>query len=401
MRLFLVEAITFGRKLKTPTMKRKSGSHSAFFSLPVLTVLVVLAGIFLALFATANPPGLGFAAFSNAAAEGKGPPKTAASTADARASRGDLAFKYDPTGHLDEHGYRPGGNTFARSGSGKSPGTRVARKGVWSSLGPPGGDVADAAVSTIDPNIVLAGIAPDSGFNGTLYRSGDGGNTWSEVPALAGTSVYDIEFATRGNAYSATLDSVWESSDGGLTWIAHNLGIGVNDQVLDVALDPSDPSILWAGIADAGGAQPVNVMRSTDGGATWINRTPPLGQPLSCQAIAVDPGDSNTVIAVFAGAFGGGQVWVTTSGGSSWTNRSAGLPNNPMRAVVYDGTRLLVAGGQLFGAQSVGLYESTNLGTTWTALHDNTWPRLVVFDVAVDSNDSQTTLVATDGTGVR
>src|SRR5437660_91463 len=133
--------------------------------------------------------------------------------------------------------------------------------------------------------VLLAGILPDSGFNGTLYRSGDGGNTWSEVPALAGTSVYDIEFAAGGNAYIGTLDSVWESSDGGLTWIAHSLGIGVNDQVLDVALDPSDPSILWAGIADASGAQPVNVMRSTDGGATWTNRTPPLGQPLSCQAI--------------------------------------------------------------------------------------------------------------------
>ena len=59
-------------------MKRKSGSQSAFFSLRVLTVLLVfLAGIFLALFATANPPGLGFAAFSNVAVKEKEPPKTA------------------------------------------------------------------------------------------------------------------------------------------------------------------------------------------------------------------------------------------------------------------------------------------------------------------------------------
>ncbi len=364
-------------------MKRKSGSQSAFFSLRGVTVLLVfLAGIFLALFVTANPPGL------------------AASTADARALRGDQALKYDPTRHLDEHGYRPSDITLARPASRESRGIRVPGNGAWSLLGPPGGDVADAAVSTVDPNIVLAGTAPDSSFNGTLYRSGDGGNNWSEVPALTGTSVYDIEFAAGGNAYIATLDSVWQSTDGGLSWIARNLGIGVNDQVLDVALDPSDPTILWAGIADASGAQPVNVMRSTDGGTTWANRTPPLGQALSCQAIAVDPGDSNTVIAVFAGAFGGGQVWVTTSGGSSWTNRSAGLPNNPMRAVVYDGTRLLVGGGQLFGTQNVGLYESINLGANWTALHDTSWPRLVVFDVAVDPADSQTILVATDGTGV-
>ena len=320
--------------------------------------------------------------------------------ADTQAAQGDLAFTVDPTRHLDEHGYRPSGLASARSRSGKSRDTGVTGDGAWSLLGPPGGDVADAAVSTVDPNIVLAGVAPDSSFNGSLYRSSDGGNNWSEVPALAGTSVYDIEFAAGGNAYIATLDSVRESSDGGLTWIPRNLGIGVNDQVLDVALDPSNPSILWAGIADASGTQPINVMRSTDGGATWTNRTPPLAQPLSCQAIAVDPGDSNTVIAVFAGAFGGGEVWVSTTGGSSWTNRSAGLPNNPMRAVVYDGTRLLVAGGQLFGSQNVGLYESTTLGASWTPLHDGTWPRLVAFDIAVDPADSQTILVATDGTGV-
>jgi photosystem II stability/assembly factor-like uncharacterized protein/cell division septation protein DedD len=385
---------------KTPAMKRKPGSQSAFFDLRVLVVLLLfLAGVFLALFAAANPLRPGFAAFSNAAAEGKRPPKKGANTADAGASRRDLAFTDGPARHLDEHGYRPG-NTFARPATGKSRSARATGNGAWSLLGPPGGDVADAAVSTVDPNIVLAGVAPDSGFDGALYRSADGGTTWSEVPALAGLSVYDIEFAAGGNAYIATLDGVWESSNGGLTWIAHNLGIGANDQVFDVALDPSNPSILWAGIADASGAQPINVMRSIDGGATWTNRTPPLGQALSCQAIAVDPGDSNTVIAVFGGAFGGGQVWVTTSGGSSWTNRSAGLPNNPMRAVVYDGTRLLVAGGQLFGSQSVGLYESTTLGATWTPLHDTSWPRRVVFDVAVDPNDSQTILVATDGTGV-
>jgi photosystem II stability/assembly factor-like uncharacterized protein len=106
------------------------------------------------------------------------------------------------------------------------------------------------------------------------------------------------------------------------------------------------------------------------------------------------------VIAVFGGDFGGGQVWTTTDGGDSWTNRSAGLPDNPMQAVVYDGSRLLVGGGQLFGSENVGLYRSTDLGATWTPLHDGTWPVLVVGGIAVDPNDAQTILVATDGSGV-
>jgi photosystem II stability/assembly factor-like uncharacterized protein len=260
--------------------------------------------------------------------------------------------------------------------------------------------VYDAAVSTANPDIVLAGIAPDGSFGGTLYRSSDGGNTWSEVPSLDGTSVFDIEFAPDGTAYLGTQDSIWKSTDGGLSWAVLNLGIGVNDQVFDVALDPSLPSTLWAAIADAFGSQPVNVMRSTDGGATWINRTPPLAQPISGRGIAVDPSDSNTVIAVFGGDFGGGQVWVTTDGGDSWTDRSAGLPDNPMQAVVYDGARLLVGGGQRFGSENVGLYQSTDLGAIWTALHDNTWPVLVVYAIAIDPSDAQTILVATDGSGV-
>jgi len=106
------------------------------------------------------------------------------------------------------------------------------------------------------------------------------------------------------------------------------------------------------------------------------------------------------VIAVFGGDFGGGQVWTTTDGGDSWTDRSAGLPGNPLNAVVYDGTRLLVGGGLLFGSQVVGLYESPDLGVTWTPLHDGTWPILVVEDIAVDSNDAARIFVAIDGGGV-
>ena len=277
---------------------------------------------------------------------------------------------------------------------------RPAGSGNWSSLGPPGGDVFDAAASTLDSNVVLAGIAPDGSFGGTLYRSTDAGNTWSEVLALDGISVFDIEFAFDGTVYIGTQDSVRRSTDGGMSWTLLNLGIGLNDQVFNVAFDPSNPLIIWAGIADASGAQPVNVMRSTDSGATWSNRTPPLAAPISCRGIAVDSTDSNTVIAVFGGDFGGGEVWTTTDGGDSWTDRSAGLPGNPLNAVVYDGTRLLVGGGLLFGSQFVGLYESPDLGVTWTALHDDTWPVLVVEDIAVDSSDSARIFVAIDGGGV-
>ena len=220
---------------------------------------------------------------------------------------------------------------------------------------------------------------------------------------LDGTSVFDIEFAPLPTTPPTwALRTVFgRSTDGGISWATLNLGIGLNDQVFDVAIDPSEPlQSSGLGSPTPFGSQPVNVMRSTDSGATWSNRTPPLAAPMSCRGIAVDPGNSNTVIAVFGGDFVGGQVWTTTDGGDSWIDRSAGLPGNPLNAVVYDGTRLLVGGGLLFGSQFVGLYESPDLGVTWTPLHDGTWPILVVEDIAVDSNDAARIFVAIDGGGV-
>ena len=322
-----------------------------------------------------------------------------AATANVQLNSKDATLGDSPHRHLDEKGNRANGIKPGPAVPARHQGERPAGNGAWVSLGPPGGDVFDVAASTVDANIVLAGLAPGGSFGGTLYRSSDGGNTWSEVPVLDGISVFDIEFAPDGTTYIGTQDSVRKSTDSGLSWVTLNLGIGANDQVFDVAIDPSDPSILWAGIADAAGSQPVNVMRSTDGGGTWTNRTPPHA-PMSGRGIAVDPNDSNTVIAVFGGDFGGGEAWVTTDDGDSWTDRSAGLPGNPLNAVVYDGTRLLVGGGLLFGSQFVGLYESPDLGITWTPLHDGTWPILVVEDIAVDPTDSARIFVAIDGGGV-
>jgi hypothetical protein len=304
------------------------------------------------------------------------------------------------TDEIDEYGHqaalRSAERTITRTPS-QSDEDPVAD---WSLLGPPGGDVFDVAVATADPSIVLAGTAPSGSFGGSLYRSTDSGGSWSVVPGMAGTSVLDIEFAPDGTAYVATPSGIRVSGDDGQTWTVIDLGIGPNQFVYDVALDPSDPATLWASIDDAFGGQPVVVMRSTDGGATWADRTPPLAAPIAARGVAVDPGDPDTVVAVFGGAFGGGSVWVSADGGSSWVDRSAGLPANPMHAVVYDGSRLLVGGGQRFGSQFVGLFHSDDLGASWVPLHDAGWPVPVVEDIVIDPADPDTMLVATDGSGV-
>jgi hypothetical protein len=272
----------------------------------------------------------------------------------------------------------------------------------WAALGPFGGDVFDVARSPIAPNIMLAGIAPGGSSGGALFRSTDGGANWAVVTGQTTTSVYDIEFAPDGTAYIATIDSIRKSTDGGATFATLNLNIGLNDQVFDLAINPSDQNEIWIAVADAIGSQPVNLMKSNSAGAagSWVNVTPPMGVARSGRAIAINPNNSQEVYA----GFNQGKLWMSSSGGAAgtWVERSAGLPNAPINGLVHDGTKVMVCGGQLFGGQNFGLFESINQGATWTAVHAGppAWPSQVVNDVAVDPNNPNTRYVVTATMGV-
>ena len=149
-----------------------------------------------------------------------------------------------------------------------------AADAAWQAIGPIGGDLGTIVVSPLDPEVVLAGTAPGVG-EGNLYRSSDGGATWTIVDTNA--SVYRITFASDGTIYAATKTGVRKSTDNGLTWTTPNLNIGANRQTFGVATAPSNASIVWAGVAAANGQQTKNLLRSTNAGATWTNVTPALG----------------------------------------------------------------------------------------------------------------------------
>ncbi|MCP5474944.1 MAG: hypothetical protein H7A19_08905 [Rhodanobacteraceae bacterium] len=298
---------------------------------------------------------------------------------------------------LDEQGHRATRPSSATTAD--TPPRAALATGSWRGLGPNGGDVADVAASPVAPGVVLAGLSPASG-PGALYRSTDDGANWTRLAYPAGVGVNDIEFAVDGTAYIGTNGGLLRSFDHGQHWSLIDLGIGVNQVVLDVTLVPTVPQTIWLALANPNGNQPIVLLRSTNAGGSWSNRTPALTAPLYASGIAVDPANPNTVMATFKGEFFGGAVWVSTDGGEQWADRSAGLPNSPINTVVHDGSRFLVGGGRLFGSQFVGLYATTNLGLQWTPVHDGSWPELAAESIAIDPSNPAVILVATSSHGV-
>lgn len=194
-----------------------------------------------------------------------------------------------------------------------------------------------------------------AGGIGGLFKSTDGGNTWS-LAGLGDQGVTAIALSQESarTMYAATsIGGVFRSEDGGSTWQAINAGLPSDFRGETLAVSSVRPEILYAG--GRGG-----LFRSEDGGDTWqklpIDQLSPYF-PTEISSVFVDPSDPNIIYASvamvgIARSIDGGLSWVLTGlrGGQT------------ILAFAADASRpgLVVASGP-------GVFKSTDSGQTWTA----------------------------------
>jgi photosystem II stability/assembly factor-like uncharacterized protein len=230
--------------------------------------------------------------------------------------------------------YRPIGRTLPRSPLGDS-------------------SVAAVAGSPSDENIILAATTNTAG--GGLFRTEDGGRTWTAVPGtprlLFNTRV---AFPTGDRAYlvlpapPAFQPGLYRSDDAGRSFARlSSLRLGA------VAVDPNNPDVLYVGTFNAGGG----LFKSTDGGQTLQN----LGQPEFYSALVVDARDTRVI---YAGEQFG-QVIRSLDGGSTFTRASKGLAGEGVLGLAQD-----VRGTLFAWLRGGGLFASHDRAASWHVVDD-------------------------------
>jgi len=113
------------------------------------------------------------------------------------------------------------------------------------------------------------------------------------------------------------------------------------------------------------------VLRTVDGGVTWLDATPaeigPIGYSASLSVL-----DTNTVWVLLSGAdFYTGTLFHTTDGGLTWTSNPVPFGGGILQFLDTNTGRVLADRGAGAGSNAVELYQTSDGGVTWVSVFHN------------------------------
>ncbi|MBV9645854.1 MAG: hypothetical protein JO043_00145, partial [Candidatus Eremiobacteraeota bacterium] len=243
------------------------------------------------------------------------------------------------------------------------------------------------AIAPSNPNIVWAGTGEDNPRNDVsygdgVYRTNDAGKTWQHLGLSETSQISSISLDPRdpqlvlvgalGDPFAdSTERGVYRTGDGGRTW-TRTLFLGPSSGVSDMVRDPHHPEIVYAGMwqvrrrawSIASGGPADGLYRSTNGGASW-SRLSGKGLPRGIMGrigLAIAPSDSHRIYALIQSSEG--LLWRSDDAGRTWRMTSANTLIN-QRPFYFSRVFVDPTNKDHVFCSSVHLVESHDGGKTW------------------------------------
>jgi photosystem II stability/assembly factor-like uncharacterized protein len=266
--------------------------------------------------------------------------------------------------------------------------------------GQPIGSIGALAVAPSNPRVLYVGtgeadMRSDIAQGNGMYRSADGGKTWSHVGledsqqigrVLVHPTNPDLVYvAALGHPYGPNAErGVFRSQDGGRSWqkiLGKDADTGAIGAIgaIDLAFEPGRPEVLYAALwqtrrtpwevyPPSNGAGS-GLYKSTDGGDTWA----PLTQGLPASpakvgriGIAVAPSEPRRVYAM-VDAEGEGGLYRSDDAGATWT-KASGDTRIWGRGWYFGGITVEPKSPDVVYACNTALYRSTDGGKTFVPI---------------------------------
>ena len=191
--------------------------------------------------------------------------------------------------------------------------------------------------------------------NGALYRSTNGGNSYSGLgQPSSGQWVTPIWIhPTNETILYGGWTGVYKSLNSGSSWTNISSGV-ITTTLADIAVAPSDPNFIYASNGST-------LYVTTNDGANWVTRT----APSAINDICVDPLIPNKIWIACNSTTN--RVLVSTDAGATFTNVSSNLPAITARTVVVDDNMPRT----IYVGMNIGVYYKMEPDAGWTNYSDN------------------------------
>ncbi|HWR33362.1 MAG TPA: PKD domain-containing protein [Chitinophagaceae bacterium] len=191
--------------------------------------------------------------------------------------------------------------------------------------------------------------------NGSIYRSTNGGNSYSGLPRpSAGQWVTPIWIhpANETILYGGWT-GVYKSTNSGSSWTDISGGI-ITTTLSDIAVAQSDPNYIYASTGST-------LYVTTNDGASWTTRI----APATINDICIDP-QTPTKIWIACNSTTN-RVMVSTDAGATFTTVSSNLPSIVARTVVVDDNTPRT----IYVGMNIGVFYKLEPDANWTNYSDN------------------------------